>query len=1232
MHTTRLGKQQSLFKDKCKCKCSLYSRLCLFRISMTLKCTRVIQYIPDRLERGVLSCCLRSGATMPITLLWAVDVYGRVSSLSTAGQRWERADDKLLELKRVTAGKGRCWGIGCDHHVYLNMMPSETSIRYREETYENQRWNPVDSFTDTLLPTDRWPWSDVTGMNPLPLHSFELPSRSWEWEGDWYVDQSCGEPNQTGGWEYAVDFPANFSPDKKWNSCVRRRRWIRYRRYTAQGTWAKIPLDYPRKPPLPLCDISCGGWEMSDQSGRYPNLWGVSQQGEVWFREGIHPRVPEGSGWEEIEVPKEVAQLSAGPGDLLWALLWDGNLLVRTGLSLDSPTGTSWVELESPGKEIEALHVAVGVSVVWVVTKDYKVWFRRGVNSHNPCGSGWISIGGEMMVVDVGLNEQVWAVGEDRGLYFRMGVTLSEPSGSGWIPVSAQWGNSKEVIPPRKESEIGDQLAEALKSSLLSCTDSDSELGPPDPQNGTKDFPVLEAAAPSVLPLGGVDTPTPPLKTEDPPSALQQDAPKPFIPASDSFINSLVSDRDKTSTPQLPITEVPQEEVEEPSPAPILPTPETAGHDVPWMNVDLEGAEAARCAQASSGALGTLETSHGVGVEDAPVWTWVSGGGCDVDASSQISWLSPTVQSAAWSEQQQQQQQQNREEISKKPLERSHSVWVRKGALRWWRDWKPQRWVDVSVALEQSTKSDGGKDSIFFVYYTQYDEKKYVHVFVHEVTALVPVFMDCHYAFAVYTTQRTKQRWPLVLAAQTEKDMNDWLCLLSDCCCECRGITGPPSRQALWSTTSKGDIMVHEPSFSLEAPAHTLACDLMFWRQVPGHLRCVESNSLGLVWGVGWDGTAWVYSGHNGQQPTPGDAVQMHQQTDVRSVHVYENQRWNPMTGYTDKGLPTDRPMWSDESGLKECTKGNTHPPSPQWSWVSEWAVDYSVPGGTDKEGWQYAADFPTTFHGHKTMKDFVRRRRWTRKCKITLRGPWQQVPPIRLTDICLMPCLAQSRMEQVPVWALSDKGDVLCRLGVSPQNPAGSSWLHVGTDQPFKSISIGGANQVWAIAKDGAVFYRGSVSPQNPAGECWYHIPSPPRQTLRQLSVGRTSVFAVDENSNLWIRQGLTPSYPQGSAWELISNNVTKVSVGPLDQVWIIAEGVPCFPAETPGAVCHRLGVGPMQPKGQSWDYGIGGGWEHISVRGNSAEAPRAPHPPPVGAPRSPLPPTQVNGNAVGV
>ena len=136
--------------------------------------------------------------------------------------------------------------------------------------------------------------------------------------------------------------------------------------------------------------------------------------------------------------------------------------------------------------------------------------------------------------------------------------------------------------------------------------------------------PILEAASPSVVPLAGSEAPAPN-------AAL--DAPKVFLPASDSFINSLVSDRDKPST----------EEAGHLGPAPVLPTPGPAGHDVPWMNVDLEGAEAARSgAEASSYALGTLDTSRVAGESDGPVWTWISGGGCEVDADSQISWLSPT--------------------------------------------------------------------------------------------------------------------------------------------------------------------------------------------------------------------------------------------------------------------------------------------------------------------------------------------------------------------------------------------------------------------------------------------------------------------------------------------------------------------------------------------------------------------------------------------------------------
>ena len=35
------------------------------------------------------------------------------------------------------------------------------------------------------------------------------------------------------------------------------------------------------------------------------------------------------------------------------------------------------------------------------------------------------------------------------------------------------------------------------------------------------------------------------------------------------------------------------------------------------------------------------------------------------------------------------------------------------------------------------------------------------------------------------------------------------------------------------------------------------------------------------------------------------------------------------------RGLPTDRYMWSDATGLQECTKASTKPPSLQWAWVS---------------------------------------------------------------------------------------------------------------------------------------------------------------------------------------------------------------------------------------------------------------------------------------------------------
>uniref|UniRef100_A0A9J7Y3B8 Tectonin beta-propeller repeat-containing protein 1 n=1 Tax=Cyprinus carpio carpio TaxID=630221 RepID=A0A9J7Y3B8_CYPCA len=1032
---------------------------------------------------------------MPSSLLWAVDVYGRVYSLSTAGQQWEHCRDAHLEFKRVTAVQQCCWSIACDHNIYLYVHASEVPIRYQEETYENQRWNPVDGFSDRLLPSDRWQWSDITGLKHQPLGDFQLPSENWEWEADWYIDENFGgEPTEKGGWTYAIDFPATYTKDKKWNSCVRRRRWIRYRRYKAQDTWVKIPSEQTESLPDPFNDITCGGWEITEEPRGCLALWAVSLQGkvrtqfvpdhfyctfeQVWFRCDINHHNPEGSVWEEVPVPGEVVQISCGPGDLVWA-----------------------------------------------------VWFRRGVNSHNPCGSGWIGMVGEMVMINVGLSDQVWAIGfEDRAVYFRQGVTASELSGKAWkvvsVPRDSERSHSSASASSLQSAGcfFGGEVRLQSQASMLSDADAETERA------------------------GGEVVPTPEIG----------DAPKPRIPkvTSDSFISELVSDREG----QISRRDVPP----------------AGGVDPQWSNVDLEeaqthltsgpGGDAAETSSLSSVATYNLALEEPYGLDEPPKWAWVSGGGCLVECHTQLNWFNSSTstalnssmqamslsitpaQTAAWRKQifEQLSERSKREMENFMHYEQAieQSVWVKKGTMQWWRDWKPHKWVDVQFALEQFSGVEGNKDGILFIYYTFNDEKKYLHMFINEVTILVPVLNDSKHTFAIYTAERTKQRWPMRLAAATELEMHDWLALLSVSCCDSRGIQGPPSKQAIWSVTCKGDIFVSEPTKELEASPYPTPCAQMFWRQVGGHLRIIESNSLGVVWGIGYDHTAWVHTGGYGGgffQGLASSTDNIYTQTDVKSVYIYENQRWNPVTGYTNRGLPTDRYMWSNASGLKECTKNNTKPPSPNWTWVSDWTIDYAVPGGTDREGWQYAADFPASYHGNKTLKDFVRRRRWARKCKLTTTGPWQEVPPIPLSDITILPLRA-----------------------------------------------------------------KGSVSAQNPAGDCWYHIPSPTGQKLKQVSVGRTSVYTVDENGNLWYRHGVTPSYPQGSSWEHISNNVRKVSVGPLDQVWVIADKVQGSHSLSCGTVCRRLGVLPMEPKGHSWDYGIGGGWDHITVRGNAMEAPR--------------------------
>ena len=211
--------------------------------------------------------------------------------------------------------------------------------------------------------------------------------------------------------------------------------------------------------------------------------------------------------------------------------------------------------------------------------------------------------------------------------------------------------------------------------------------------------------------------------------------------------------------------------------------------------------------------------------------------------------------------------------------------------------------------------------------------------------------------------------------------------------------------------------------------------DTMYWRVLgAGRFLKIESSTAGVTWGLGSELTPWVYTGGWGGGHFKGveqSKSGIHTMEDTRCFYTYENQRWFVLAGFTGHVLlPTDRYSWSDISGKTELTKDGYELPSRHWKWTTDWQIDYNTPGGVDEEAWQYAIDFPASYHEDHQLTDFVRRRRWAREAKWTMSGPWKKLKSTssKLIDITMK----TNSNGGVHVWAITTSGEMLYRQGVS--------------------------------------------------------------------------------------------------------------------------------------------------------------------------------------------------------
>jgi tectonin beta-propeller repeat-containing protein 1 len=332
-----------------------------------------------------------------------------------------------------------------------------------------------------------------------------------------------------------------------------------------------------------------------------------------------------------------------------------------------------------------------------------------------------------------------------------------------------------------------------------------------------------------------------------------------------------------------------------------------------------------------------------------------------------------------------------------------------------------------------------------------------------------------------------------------------------------------------------------------------------------GHFKLVEKHSSGLTFGLGESGKLWglrneknlIQDSYNGP----------YTQTDEIELHTYENQRWYIFTsvfgmrnGFTNIGFPSDRYQWSDQTGKISRRKEECVLPSHLFRWSSDWQVDFSLLPGVDQGGWQYAFDFPASYHAvMNPLKDFVRRRRWTRKCKIKTQGMWLPVNQThKLKSISLDQEPENSTnvllSGKILMWATDSSGFVLWSL-IDKSSPLVIKWNNVPSEKRFGYINIGPNLQVWAIDSDGYVYYRIGIDPNsNYLGTSWSKIAfnedEEGDEKFKMLSVGYKCIWAVSVDHDLYFREKISKSFPEGTAWVKIASNIEYVTVNSKNQV----------------------------------------------------------------------------------
>ena len=642
----------------------------------------------------------------------------------------------------------------------------------KEVSYENERWNPLSGFGDKLLPTDRPHFSDITGTQEREKEEVAVPGLAWAWDDDWHIETLLdGRQLEMGGWTYAVDFPAEYQPKKSFTSCVRRRKWIRHRRYLATNSWSSVPGCLPGEGEEgePFLDLSVGGQELVGGREGELQVWSVTSSGRVMVRQGVSSVCPQGVGWLNIPTGlgnSEVSQLSVATSGLVWAVTWQGSVLVRLGVSARDPTGTHWCGVAAPAPEQPLSQVSVGRAIVWAVSRSGGVWLRQGVRAGEGSeqlarGTRWVEMVGDLRMLCVGGGgDQVLGVGKgESAILARTGISSSDLTGKMWRAVTADTNTSLPVSRPAGTNR--------RKQEGSSHSDEAKSAGQPLPASEESQAEELLNSEESIYRSS--------METLEPAGRLVLD------------YEVKISNRKYTI---LVITWISLQDQYD---------------DIQWET-------------------GSMET----------VWIWVSLGSCQLDSvpgqwisegNKSVSSLSSlpglSLEEEPWRQNILQQLSSNNKLSGGENFKDFEAAiesrsWIKTSLVKVNTGGPRSRWEQCALELELSGAKEGQVEFGTLSLFSQKSTMK-EHISLSEITCVSVCSEKSQPQLAVFTSVRSLKLQPLLVKFISEYEMEDWHGELVGSINSLHGTRARPSQNSIFSLTLRGEVLVWDSQAAAQA-------------------------------------------------------------------------------------------------------------------------------------------------------------------------------------------------------------------------------------------------------------------------------------------------------------------------------------------------------------------------------------------------------------------------------